>query len=366
MSAPSFVIPRLSGIDLDAQNLVRGSAVPPPKDAKAQPFAAPMKPSLTSRPTMPVAIETSLRAGAVARDAKDGKLGAKWHLEGRGPYMHAAPVVADNPASAASSALRPQQQRRRDDEGQLLMNVSAIDRPLLADVRLGPGIGSRAKLGSAMLLNPASGQQQPSFVGSDQQQVATQFREPFKSDNAPMLFNASSTREPVPVGDSELRAPRFSRMRGEHLRGGPAKGLFNPSSAFEQPLAGTHAPAAQLTRYRGPERVTRMLINESVRPELAHMIPLDEQPRGATSRMHDTVKSAQQTVEEAALHAIGRSIRNIDAESSMLAAPVTRDGKQREGARDIIAPTEPSAFVPLQALPAGGLATRFATPQQPT
>jgi hypothetical protein len=234
------------------------------------------------------------------------------------------------------------------------MYTPAIDRPTQADWRLDPAPSSRARLDTVALLNPASGAQQAAILGSNGYQAqATRMRQPFRSDDTPMLFNGSSTREPLPIyKDSDMRAPPFSHYRGDgsSLRGRDI--TMSNFTTFREPYY-LKEPSPQVTRFRGPTRTSQMVFNESIRPDVAQMLPIDVEPRAEFTRLNDIVKDASQTVDEAALHAVGRAMKDVDAKSAIYSTTLTHDGKKRSTeaqVRDILPPAQEAAYQPVSQL----------------
>lgn len=355
--AHEFVVPRLRAIDLEAQNLVRSTPVP--KDAKLDPIAARMQPATISRPPAPIALECTLRAAAVSGQARDAKVVAKLQQLEAGSYIQPAPLATEDPSIDLRSSWTATGRGQNRTPAPLL-HESAVNRAPQADTRLGPGSSNRGKLTSVPLLNPASGQQQAAILG--QKTELTRVRQPFRSDAAPMLFNMSSLRKPLPVhGDSALRAAPPTRVRGDDssLRG-KAITMINVSSFVEPTYR--QEPNPHLTRYRGPARTSQMVLNESIRPDIAQRFPVAQEPRPAMTRMNDLVKEVEQTMDEGALHAVRRVTKDVDVESRVLATSITHDGKKQgmeTMARTIIAPQQAEAYMPASALPSAGIASRF-------
>lgn len=361
----NFVIPRMTSIDIDAQNYVRDLAST--HSFKVEPMASRMQKGTVDKPPVPIGLETSLRTGSMSHDTKDAKRGTKWAFEKVGSYMHAAPVVSEDPkvdlrshTAASSSKYAP---------GGPLMYESAINRPVMTDWRMDPGAASRSKLPTTSLVNQSSGQRQTVITGRQSAEHAsaiTRFRQPLRADSTPMLMNESSTRDPLPIyNDSKVRAPFFSRNRGDYTTSrGKAIGLMHPST-YEQPNNVPEA-TAQITRHRGPTRTSQMLLNESIRPDIAQRLPLDLQPRSQPTRLNDLVKEVAQTLDEASVHVVGKAKKDVDMESKIYATALTHEGKKRateHQARSIIIPSNVDAHLaPVHALPvaAGGISTRFA------
>ncbi|WIA10874.1 hypothetical protein OEZ85_011040 [Tetradesmus obliquus] len=354
-----FVVPRMSSVDADAQAFVR-STEQARSAAKLEPLAAPLKPMTVDRAPLPVSLENSLRTESVSRDGRHTKLDVKWELERMGGYVQAAPLRTAAAATATSTCT---QSRRLLLAGQELMYAPAIGRPTQADWRLDAAPISRARLDTVALLNPASGMRQA--AGAAHQAQATRMRQPFRSDDTPMLFNASSTRDPLPIyKDSDMRAPSFSHFRGDgsSLRGRNIS--MNNLSTFREPYY-LKEPSMQLTRFRGPTRTSQMVFNQSIRPDIAQMLPIGDQPRAEFTRLSDVVKDASQTMDEAALHAVGRAMKDVDLESSIYSTALTHDGKKHSTeaqVRDILPPVQEEAYMPVSQLQATtGVSTRFSS-----
>jgi hypothetical protein len=182
-----------------------------------------------------------------------------------------------------------------------------------------------------------------------------------------MLFNQSSLKEPLPVyRDSQLRQPQLSRFRGDgntlHGADGSAGLAVFPTMLQPQVLT-AHDDTLVLTRFRGPTRTSQMIINESIRPDIAQRLPLASEPRPAPSRLNDLVKETVQTVQEAEFHGVHRAKRDVESESRLLTTAMTHDGKRRATelqARAILPPEQDWAYRPSQQLQNAGLASRFA------
>jgi hypothetical protein len=317
--------------------------------------------------------------------AKDDREGSKWDILEEGTYVQPAPVVAEEPV-AGTALLRPPAHlgynyddddvvhRRASGPLMLLPGLGLLPRD---DTRLDPGAGSRYKLGSTVLVNPASGMRQPDSLGADGAPL-TRARQLFKDDGIPQTPDYHTFLHHVDTtfhDDTSMRQPHLSRLRGDatsSLRG-KSIGLINASS-LRAPEPYRVQPAAEITRFRGMHRADGMLMNESIRPDIAQHLPsFAQEPRPAPTRNNDLVKAFEQTFDEGSLSAVRRNLKDVDTESHMCyTQPSTHDDKrfalQAAGARDILAPTDPGAYRPLQDLPGIGEASRFApaasVPQQ--